>query len=225
MVAIIVGHHFRVFWLFPQGNILYLLMGVCAHARVWESWILQMPKTQTRMFTVPRLQPCLLCCLTRTPKASFSIWKSLCGRNQRGLEDRAGEWEPGTPDQSLQSVIYWIFLLFIDYFLAEFHFWCFTHIYHAGITSWEQIRARKMFLNFFTSYFFHHLVCAVLHWAAKLHNDDPAPKLHGDGPASWMAGWEFVIRLSKGLFALDVALSVLHIVPGFVNITLIANIH
>lgn len=50
-----------------------------------------------------------------TQSWAFSIW-SLCGRNWCGLEDRAVDWEPGTPDQSLQLVIYWIFLPFIDYF-------------------------------------------------------------------------------------------------------------
>lgn len=56
-----------------------------------------------------------------TQSWAFSSW-SLCGTNHCGLGDRASEWEPGAPEQSLQSVIYWLFLLFIGCFFTRISF-------------------------------------------------------------------------------------------------------
>lgn len=81
-----------------------------------------------------------------TQSWAFSSW-SLCGTNQCGLGDRA-------PEQSLQAVIYWLFLLFIDWFFQSFiFFFWFNCILCAGRISWEQIWALKMFLNFLPSLF------------------------------------------------------------------------
>lgn len=88
VVAIIASHHFRVCWLFPQGNSLYLLMGMCAH--VWELCTggAKSPK-QTVYSPQAAALPALLF-NRETQSWAFFIW-SLCGRNQCGLEDRAGE--------------------------------------------------------------------------------------------------------------------------------------
>lgn len=123
MVAITVGHHFRVFWLFPKGNSPDLLMGVRAHAaaHVWESCVLHMPETWTRTFPSLGSSPACSWLNQETQSWALSIW-SLCGRNRCGLGARAGAWEPETPDQSLQLVIYCIFFLFIDYFFNRITF-------------------------------------------------------------------------------------------------------